>query len=211
MSIRAHLFVCLKKVFFPPVWPINTAENGHRKHIFLKSLQSGDFWKHCFFSTRWDGWKQRFLQTSTLWCCIACVADMVCAIRAPPPPPKKKKKYVWIGLAVRWTLTPKTSPENPPLTLAREWYHPGVTSRNLLTSAFLGIVLSCLRAVYVSTLKGINSLKRIKWNVLAVKMVSLKKTRRCHWNVQNVAKRLACLTPHPLQGLNSLTSVSKKF
>ena len=127
------------------------------------------------------------------------------------------KKWVhvdlWMGHAFRRTLTPNTSPENPPLTLPREWYHPGVASRNPLTSAFLGIELSCLRDVYVSTLKGIYSLKRIKWNVLTVKMVSLRKTRSCHWNVQNVAQRFAC---HPLQCLKTttnrpLTSVSKEF
>ena len=131
-----------------------------------------------------------------------------------------KKKWVrvdlWMGHAFPRTLTPNTSPENPPLTLPREWYHPGVASRNPLTSAFLGIELSCLRDVYVSTLKGIYSLKRIKWNVLTVKMLSLRNTRSCHWNVQNVAQRFACLTPHPLQRLKtttnrSLTSVSKKF
>ena len=86
-------------------------------------------------------------------------------------------------------------------------------SRSPLTSAFLRIELSCLRAVYVSTLKGIYSLKRIKWNALTVKMVSLRKTRSWHWNVQNVAQHFAC---HPLQCLKTttnrpLTSVSKKF
>ena len=78
--------ICLfvwKQWFFSPVWRINTAENGHRKHIFLKSLQSRYFGKHRFCSTRWDGWKRKFLQTSTLWCCIACVKDMVYAIRGP--------------------------------------------------------------------------------------------------------------------------------
>ena len=120
---------------------------------------------------------------------------------------------LWMGYTFRRTLTPNTSPENPPLTLPREWYHPGVASRNPLTSAFLGIELSCLRDVYVSTLKGIYSLKRIKWNVLTVKMVSLRKTRSCHWNVQNVAQRFAC---HPLQCLKTTTnrpliSVSKEF
>ena len=79
MSIRAYL----KQRFFSPVWRINTAEKGHRKHIFLKSLQSRYFGKHRFCSTRWDGWKRKFLQTSTLWCCIACVEDMVYAIRGP--------------------------------------------------------------------------------------------------------------------------------
>ena len=123
------------------------------------------------------------------------------------------KSGLWMGHAFRRTLTPNTSPENPPLTLAREWYHPGVASRNPLISAFLRIELSCLRAVYVSTLKGIYSLKRIKWNALTVKMVSLRKTRSWHWNVQNVAQHFAC---HPLQCLKTttnrpLTSVSKKF
>ena len=131
-----------------------------------------------------------------------------------------KKKCVrvdlWMGHAFLRTLTPNTSPETPPLTLPREWYHPGVASKNPLTSAFLGIELSCLRDVYVLTLKGIYSLKRIKWNVLTVKMLSLRNTRSCHWNVQNVAQRFACLTPHPLQCLKtttnrSLTSASKKF
>ena len=79
MSIRAYL----KQRFFSPVWRINTAENGHRKHIFLKSLQSRYFGKHRFCSTRWDGWKRKFLQTSTLWCCIACFEDMVYTIRGP--------------------------------------------------------------------------------------------------------------------------------
>ena len=46
---------------------------------------------------------------------------------------------------------------------------------------------ACMRDVYLSTLTEINSLKRIKWNVLAVKMVYLKKTRSCCVNVQNVA------------------------
>ena len=73
-----------------------------------------------------------------------------------------------------------------------------------------------MRDVYLSTLTGINSLKRIKWNVLAVKMVSLKKTRSGYVNVQNVAQRFACLTMHPLQRLKTstnrlLTSVSKTF
>ena len=123
------------------------------------------------------------------------------------------KVDLWMGHAFRRTLTPSTSPENPPLTLPREWYHPGVASRNPLTSAFLRIELSCLRDVYVSTLKGIYSLKRIKWNALTVKMVSLRKTRSWHWNVQNVPQHFAC---HPLQCLKTttnrpLTSVSKKF
>ena len=123
------------------------------------------------------------------------------------------KVDLWMGHSFRRTLTPNTSPENPPPTLPREWYHPGVASRSPLTSAFLRIELSCLRAVYVSTLKGIYSLKRIKWNALTVKMVSLRKTRSWHWNVQNVAQHFAC---HPLQRLKTttnrpLTSVSKKF
>ena len=101
---------------------------------------------------------------------------------------------------------------NPPLTLPRERYHPGVASRNPLISAFVKTELSHMRDVYLSTLTGINSLKHIKWNVLAV----TRKTRTCHWNVQNVAQRFACLTPHPLQRVKtttdrSLTSVRKKF
>ena len=44
MSIRAHLFVCLKTAVFSPVW----RKNGHRKHTFLKSLQSRYFEKTVF-------------------------------------------------------------------------------------------------------------------------------------------------------------------
>ena len=56
MSIRTHLSVCLfETAVFSPVWRINTAENGHRKHIFLKSLQSRYFGKKPFlqYSLGW--------------------------------------------------------------------------------------------------------------------------------------------------------------
>ena len=77
MSIRAHyicLFVCLKTaVFF----------FGLAYKYCWKRSPSRYFGKHRFCSTRWDGWKRKFLQTSTLWCCMACVEDLVYALSGP--------------------------------------------------------------------------------------------------------------------------------